>query len=93
MFYLFQENVKKTRNITKSFAGNDIHNVITPESEVIKKGPIAKISARNGKRQGRYLFLVCNKMHVSFCTLAGFDKISICSKTNTWQVDQKAIDL
>ncbi|KAI0231891.1 FYVE, RhoGEF and PH domain-containing protein 1, partial [Lamellibrachia satsuma] len=57
MFYLFQENVTKTRNITKSFAGNDIRNVITPESEVIKKGQIEKISARNGKRQARYLFL------------------------------------
>ncbi|KAI0240308.1 FYVE, RhoGEF and PH domain-containing protein 3, partial [Lamellibrachia satsuma] len=52
-----EENVKKTLKIRESFCGNDILNVISTDSKVIKEGEIIEISAVDGHHQIRYLFL------------------------------------
>ncbi|KAL4226024.1 FYVE [Mactra antiquata] len=51
------DKFNKLLNIIPRLNGEGTNDLISPTRELIKEGPITKISARSGEKQARYLFL------------------------------------
>ena len=53
---MFQEKFKQLLDLQEKL-GSEV-DLIGPTTEILKEGPVIKISARNGQHYERYLFLV-----------------------------------
>jgi hypothetical protein len=42
--------------------GEGTNDLVSPTRELVKEGPITKISARSGEKQARYIFLVSKNL-------------------------------
>ena len=56
----FQDKFHKLLNIIPRLNGEGTNDLVSPTRELVKEGPITKISARSGEKQARYIFLVSN---------------------------------
>lgn len=55
---MFQDKFHKLLNIIPRLNGEGTNDLVSPTRELVKEGPITKISARSGEKQARYIFLV-----------------------------------
>lgn len=61
--------------ILQNLNGEGIHDLVSPTRELVKEGPITKISARSGEKQDRYLFLFNDLLLVCISQLMGKYKV------------------
>lgn len=69
------DRFNKLLNIIQRLNGDRKYDLISPTRELVKEGPITKISARSGEKQARYLFLFNDLLLVCSEQIMGSYKI------------------